>query len=540
VKLRLVAFVAVLVSACTPFSQHLRDGDTLAAAKHWGEAEREYKDAAEDEPNRPEPTDRIRALHDAWAAELTATAEERRAAGDLDGATHSLLRAQQVVPAYPPARRAMAKVLETKAAKAAQLIDSGHSEEALAAFDAILHLQPNESHALAGRTRAKATIADRAFQAGQAFEKKGRPGNALVEYVKADAARPGATAAHERAEALRRSLLSELSFSIVPLPVQDRSKSPDIAVRLTGPRLAAMLPPGLPVKVEEAAPSSHRGVKVSITLDDVQYDYAKDIVPRTAPPPPASEVIREAEGAVAAEGRRVIAGDEQLEHARQDLDRCWAEVLIDCRKALERCGGHDEGACRGSACDAARCSTRVAAVAKSGEDAGALRRRLEASVAAVEAKPGSNSEGFTYDVEVHHATVIGSVTFALSDLDGAATPVTEDFAASDQDETHPAHPEHGIPADALQIKNEATLRRELSDQILAAALDRIHSRYEAYRLALADVARRQFGKSDDSEEAVEAAVRALLVAPDAQPSDLLAMVAKARQIDVPETIAAAR
>jgi hypothetical protein len=80
----------------------------------------------------------------------------------------------------------------------------------------------------------------------------------------------------------------------------------------------------------------------------------------------------------------------------------------------------------------------------------------------------------------------------------------------------------------------------VSDQIVAAVMDRIHTRYEAYRLGLADAARRQFGKSDDSEEAVETAVRALLVAPDAPPPDLLAMVAKARQIDVPETIAAAR
>jgi hypothetical protein len=540
VKRRLFALAALLGSACTPFSQHLRDGDALAAAKRWGEAEREYKDAAEDEPARSEPADRLRALHEGWAAELTASAEERRAAGDLPGATHALLRAQQVVPGYGPARLAMAKVLEARAAAAAQLVDHGHPEEALAAFDAILHLQPNQSQALAGRARAQGTIADLAFKAGQGFEKKGRPGNALVEYVKADAARPGATAAHERAEVLRRSLLSELTFSVVPLPVQDRSKSPDIAVRLTGPRLAAALPPGLPVKIEDAASAGHRGVKVSVTLDDVQYDYTKDIVPRTAPPPPESEGVRQAEATVASEGSRLIAGDEQLEHTRQELDRCWAEVLTDCRKALEKCGAHDEGACRGSACDAARCSAGVAAVARSGEAVSALRRRLQASAAAVEAKPGSGSEGFTFDVEVHHATVIASVTFALSDLDGAATPVSEDFAASDQDEAHPAHPEHGVQADPLQIKNEATLRREVSDQILAAAMERIHNRYEAYRLGLADAARRQFGKSDDSEDAVEAAVRALLVAPDAPPSDLLAMVAKARQIDVPETIATVR
>ncbi|MFP2960693.1 hypothetical protein ACLEPN_23450 [Myxococcus sp. 1LA] len=119
-------------------------------------------------------------------------------------------------------------------------------QDARTEFDAVLSVSPDHAAAKRGVDGVQVAWAKRWFGTGEGLEKAGKLGNALVAYVRADQERVGATAARERAEAVRQKLRDEVAFLVVAAPVEDRAGAPDVAQRLAAGRLAAMLPTKLP------------------------------------------------------------------------------------------------------------------------------------------------------------------------------------------------------------------------------------------------------------------------------------------------------
>src|SRR5205085_4308052 len=113
----------------------------------------------------------------------------------------------------------------------------GALESAESHAAAVLVYLPDLPRAVSLRGQIQVAFSKRAFATAEDLEKSGKLGNALIEYLKADQYKIGATAARERADAVRKKLRTELTWFVEAASVTDKSASPDIAQRLGAGRL---------------------------------------------------------------------------------------------------------------------------------------------------------------------------------------------------------------------------------------------------------------------------------------------------------------
>jgi tetratricopeptide (TPR) repeat protein len=572
-----------VLGGCTAFGRAVKEGDALTTERKWAEAEAAYQRALSLDPDASEVTLKLRAIRKEWSAEIFAHAEKVHGEGDLPGAQKLLVRALELDAQNDGARALLTRTLDERVVAAQALLKAEKLQDARAEFDAVLALAPEHPAARKGVDQVQVAWARRWFKTAEQLEAEGKLGNALLAFLRADQERVGATAARERAEAVRKALREEVSFLIVAQPVEDRSSSPDVAQRLAAGRLAAMLPKELPIRVVTEAPPQRVGVKLSLALERVLPLKAVEESQRTqrylagnrsVPNPKrakfeaallkAERELEDVERKQAATLRDYLRQQADLVTLRQTTERCRERERKVCREIIQECGeaaqelekpGSMPEECNPARCGSGECAQdeqllaqKVAAVQASEkqlqaalEKAELQRREVQRHRDTVFREPLTVEEpmysDFVYDVQLNRLTVKATVTAIVQDLlvKQVPAPDTQDYAVAHEDVSHKGYDRYGVLADPVQLRNELELRVEAGDKAIADVARRVKERFDVYRQARVEDARRGMVRPS-AEDVVETAVRALLLTADAPPQDILQPIAQARGLARPEAL----
>jgi tetratricopeptide (TPR) repeat protein len=584
-SLALLALCALFaVSGCTAFSRAVKEGDELTAQRKWAEAEAAYRRAIAVDPEDSEVTVKLRSMRKSWSQEVYKEAERVHGTGDLATAQKLLVRSLELDGESEPARTLLTKTLDARVEAAQKALKEERLQDARAEFDAVLSVSPDHVAARKGVDAVQVAWAKRWFKTAQQLEESGKLGNALLAYVRADQERVGATAARERAEAVRQKLRDEVAFLVVTTPVDDKAQAPDVAQRLAPGRLASMLPKEVPLRVVTEDPGSKVGVKLDLALERVlplkaveqsQRSQRYMAGNRSVPNPRRKQyedkllqterTLEEVDRKQAAALRDYLRRQAELTTVRQSAERCrererkaCLEVIRDCGEAaseLER-PGQVPGECNPAGCAGGMCQTEEALLAQNSAAVKELEKQLEAALDRQEQQRRDVQRGrdatfrepltveepmysdFVYDVEKHKLTVKATVTSVLRDLltaQAPPAPVTQDYDVTHEDFSHKGYDRYGVLADPVQLRNELELRVEVGDKAVADLSKRVMERFDVYRKKRVEDARRGMVRPG-AEDVVETAVRVLLLTADAPPADILMPVAQARGLQRPEAI----
>ncbi|NVJ26350.1 MULTISPECIES: outer membrane exchange accessory lipoprotein TraC [Myxococcus] len=579
-----LALASLLVlTACSAFSRAVKEGDTASQQQKWAEAEAAYLRALAADPEASEITVKLREVRQAWSKVVLEEARSVHDSGDLDGAMKRLVRALELDAENTAARDLLNTTLDERVAVALTALKADKLQEARVELDAVLSVAPDHAGAKKAVDQVQVAWAKRWFNTGDGLEKAGKLGNALVAYVRADQERVGATAARERAEAVRQKLRDEVAFLVVATPVEDRAGAPDVAQRLAAGRLAAMLPTQLPLRVVTEAPEGREGVKLDLSLERVLPLKAVEdsqrshryLAGKTSVPNPrragfetkllqAERSQEEVDRKQAAALREYLRMQTEMNLLRAGAERCRERERRECLEALQECGeaareAEKPGTLPGE-CSPARCASGLCAKEEQllSQMVVAVKDRETKLEAALEKSEGQRIEvqrhrdttfrepvtveenmfsDFVYDVQMHRLTVTASVTAVMRDLlkDQVPAPHTDDFAVMHEDMSHKGYDRYGVLADPVQLRNELELRVEVGDKAVTDLARRVKERFDAYRGKRVEDARRGMVRPG-AEDVVETAVRALLLTADAPPADVLQPLARARGLTRPETL----
>jgi tetratricopeptide (TPR) repeat protein len=573
-----------LVSGCTAFGRAVKEGDEFTTQKKWAEAEAAYLRALAADPEASEVTIKLREVRKAWSGEIYLDAERVHATGDLPAAQKLLIRALELNADNEKARTLLTQTLDARVEAAQKALKEERLPEARAEFDAVLAVVPDHVAARKGVDAVQVAWARRWFKNAQQLEADGKLGNALLAYVRADQERVGATAARERAEALRQKLRDEVAFLVVATPVEDKAQSPDVAQRLAAGRLASMLPKEVPIRVVTEAPASQVGVKLDLTLERVLPLKAVEPFQRTqrymagnrSVPNPrrkqledrllsAERSLEEMERKHAVSLRDYLRRQAELNTVRQTAERCRERERQLCLKIIRSCGeaigdmkqpGQVPEECNPAPCATRQCGQEEQILAQNAAVVAQLEKQLDAALEQAENQRREVQRGrdaffrepitveepmysdFVYDVELNRLTVKATVTSVLRDLlssQAPPAPVTQDYDVSHEDYSHKGYDRYGVLADPVQLRNELELRVEVGDKAVTDLARRVMERFDAYRQKRVEDARRGMVRPG-AEDVVETAVRVLLLTADKPPPDILLPVSQARGLQRPESI----
>ena len=578
-----LALVLVL-SGCSAFSRAVKEGDLASQEQKWAEAEAAYLRALAADPEASEVKVKLGKVRQAWSEVVLEEARAIHATGDLDGAMKRLVRALELNADNVPARELLGETLDARVAAGNAALKAERLQDARAEFEAVLSVAPDHAAAKRGVDGVQVAWARRWFSTGEGLEKSGKLGNALVAYVRADQERVGATAARERAEAVRQKLRDEVAFLVVATPVEDRAGAPDVAQRLAAGRLAAMLPTKLPLRVVTEAPEGREGVRLDLALERVLPLQVVEESQRTqrylagnrAVPNPrragfegkllqAERTLEDVERKQATALREYLRMQSELTMVRVAAERCRERERRECRDALKECGeaarelsrpGQFPSECNPSRCDARACSAEELLLVAKVAAALDKEKALEAALDKAEGQrtqvqrhrdttfrePITVEEpmysDFVFDVQLHRLTVTATVTAVMRDLLKAQqvpAPNTQDYAVMHEDTAHKGYDRYGVLADPVQLRSELELRVEVGDKAVADLARLVKERFDAYRGKRVEDARRGMVRPG-AEDVVETAVRALLLTADAPPQDILQPLGRARGLNRPEAL----
>lgn len=572
------------MSGCTAFGRAVKEGDQLTAQGKWAEAEAAYLRALAADPEATEVTVKLRDVRRSWSAEVYQEAESAHGSGDLPSAQRLLLRALELDEENARARALLTRTLDQRVQAAQKALQEDRLQEARAEFDAVLKVAPDHPAATKGVDQVQVAWAKRWFKQAQQLEETGKLGNALLAYVRADQERVGATAARERAEALRQKLRDEVAYLVVATPVEDKSQSPDVAQRLAPGRLASMLPKEVPIRVVTEAPESKVGVRLDLALERVMPLKAVEPFQKTqrylagnrSVPNPrrrqfeerllqAERTLEDVERSQGNALRDYLRRQAELTTVRQAAERCRERERKSCVKVIQECGeavlelpqvGQVPEECNPSRCATAQCAQEEGMLAQNVAAAEQLQKQVEATLEKAELQrrevqrnrdlvfrePLTVEEpmysDFVYDVDLHRLTVKATVTSVLRDLlapQSVPAPVTQDYDVVHEDTSNKGYDRYGVLADPVQLRNELELRVEVGDKAMADLAKRVRERFDAYRQKRVEDARRGMVRPG-AEDVVETAVRVLLLTADAPPADILLPVTQARGLKRPEAL----
>jgi tetratricopeptide (TPR) repeat protein len=572
------------VAGCTAFGRAVKEGDQFTEQHKWAEAEAAYLRALAADPEASEVTVKLRAVRKSWSQEVYQEAERVHATGDLPGAQKLLIRALELDGENEPARALLTQTLDARVAAAQTALKEERLQDARAEFDAVLSVAPDHPAARKGVDAVQVAWARRWFKTAQQLEESGKLGNALLAYLRADQERVGATAARERAEAVRQKLRDEVAYLVVSTPVEDKAQAPDVAQRLSAGRLASMLPKEVPIRVVTEAPESKVGVRLDLTLERVLPLKAVEPFQRTqrylagnrsVPNPKrrqyedrlltAERTLEEVERKQAVALRDYLRRQAELNTVRQTAERCRERERKTCLEIIQRCGeavkemdkpGRVPEECSPAACATRQCGQEEQLLAQNAAVVQQLEKQLDASLEQNEQQRREVQRGrdtmfrepvtveepmysdFVYDVELHRLTVKATVTSVLRELLSAQAPpapVTQDYEVKHEDYSNKGYDRYGVLADPVQLRNELELRVEVGDHAMADLARRVMERFDAYRHKRVEDARRGMVRPG-AEDVVETAVRVLLLTADKPPADILLPVTQARGLQRPEAL----
>jgi tetratricopeptide (TPR) repeat protein len=581
----LACLLLLPLAGCTAYHRALKDGEAALQAGQYEAAEQAYQLALAADPRSQEAQAGLAKVRRAWALELVARGDAAKQAGELGQAADAYARAASLDASNPEAPERLRQTLEARAAQGHAAVKAGELVVALAHFEAVLRHDAQHTSARMGQDRVHAEWARQLFARATAYEQDGKLGNALVEYVRADQERPGATPARERAAALRERLRDEVAYWVEMPPVEDRAGFPDVAGRLAAGHITAALPTGVPIRVVTQSPKGGVGVRLSVALERVWSQKDVETSQRTKTYVAGTRAVvngRRGEAEVAllelerdaqdleAQStqllRNLLRASGEATQAQELLERCrerareeCAQAFADCARAgRERQPGEKGEAAVTSACRADRCSASVCAqegqaLSQRRGEAEQLRgqlerlqtaldqqrRKVERSRDAMVREPLTVEEPmeaeFIYDVELHRLKVHATVTTRLEELfgDGAPTvPFTREHVVESEDTTHQGHEKVSVLADPLALRTEAELRNAVGEKAALDVASLVRARFDAYRAKRVQAAQRGMVRAG-AEDVVETTVRALLLTADAPPQELTAPLAAARRISDP-------
>lgn len=584
------------VSGCTAFGRAVKEGDDFSTQHKWAEAEAAYLRALAADPEASEVTIKLRAVRKAWSEEIYKEAEQIHATGNLPEAQKKLIRALELDAENESARTLLTRTLDARVEAAQKALKEDRLPEARAEFDAVLAVLPDHPAARKGVDAVQVAWARRWFKNAQRLEADGKLGNALLAYIRADQERVGATAARERAEAVRLKLRNEVAFLVVATPVEDKAQAPDVAQRLAAGRLATMLPREVPIRVVTEAPESRVGVRLDLTLERVLPIKAVEPFQRTqrylagnrSVPNPrrkqledrllnAERTLEEMERKHAVSLREYLRRQSELNTVRQTAERCRERERQLCLQIIQQCGdaistmqqpGEQSGEqpgeqpwqvpeqCNPAPCATRQCGAEEQILATNAAVVQQLEKQLDTTLDETEGQRREVQRGrdaffrepitveepmysdFVYDVDLNRLTVKATVTSVLRDLlstQAPPAPVTQDYDVSHEDYSNKGYDRYGVLADPVQLRNELELRVEVGDKAMADLAQRVMARFDAYRQKRVEDARRGMVRPG-AEDVVETSVRVLLLTADKPPPDILLPMSQARGLQRPEAI----
>lgn len=596
---RLLVLVLLLAAAagCSAYSRAVSRGDELARDGQWEAAEAAYLDAEKAEPGKPETQLRIQNVRNKRAESWIARGRAARDALNFDEVLKAYNEALKVTPDNPEVSAIWDAAIKERLDFAEGDMRKGALESAIRHVDAVLIYLPDSSRAQSLRGQVQVAFAQRAFATAEDLEKKGKLGNALIEYLRADEMKVGATAARERADTVRKKLRTELTWFVEAATVTDKSGSPDIAQRLGAGRLGQSFGEKIPLSVVTQAPKDARGVRLTLSVDRVTFNREKTSIQRTkkylagmkAVPNPerakneaklleAERRLEEIDDSFMASLRKYTDAQNAVDRARDAADRCTADALADCQRALDDC--KEEAAliaakavsaataaaqqpnpqgpppipqmCVKMECSAGNCGQPKENVLVAEREQSSRRVALEGAATSVDRQHREIQRlrdlvyrtpltveqpmysDFVYDIDVHTLKGRALVTLQLDDLQSEPMrqPFSQDFFVSKKDETHKGYDRYEILVDPLVLPNELDVRIELGEKALADVVKRVRAKFDVYRDSWLKSARLSLPRAG-AEDAVESLVRAVLVSADAPPADILDALAKAKGIRRP-------
>lgn len=588
-KLALAALLLLAVAGCSAYSRAISRGDELAQKGDWIGAEAAYLDAQQADPKRSETALRIENVRNKRAEEWVAKGEKAREDKQLDAALHAFAEAVKIAPNNERVVTAYQNAIEERLNFAEGDLKNGALESAERNVNAVLALRPDIARARSLAGQIQNAFAQRSFATAEDFEKKGLLGNALVEYLRADERKIGATPARERAEVVRKKLREELMWFVQAMPVNDRTASPDVAQRIGAGRIGGAFSEKLPIMVVTEAPKTARGVKVSLSIDRVWMTRDKTGIQKTQRYLAGMKAVQNPERAkneqqlLLAERQFEQVGDDfssalrrysdaqaAVDRARDGYDRCAADAVSACQRTIDDCRAESvklineavngdpnqpkatPNPCQKVDCSLDTCTHDRSNVTTAEKEQSDRRRAMEAAANNVDRQrreiqrlrdlvyrtPLTVEEpmysDFVYDVDVHTLHGRALVTLNIDDLQAepSKAPLTVEYEVAKSDETHKGYDRYGILVDPLVLPQELDVRTDLGDKALADITRRVRARFDIYRNAWLKDARLALPRAG-AEDAVEKLVRALFVSGDAPPADILQALGKTKGLREP-------
>ncbi|MCI0574141.1 MAG: TetR family transcriptional regulator, partial [Myxococcaceae bacterium] len=267
--LPLGCLLVLTLTGCSAYHRAVKEGEAALQAGNFEAAESAYQLALAADPHGHEAQGGLANTRRAWALQLVARGDAAREAGQLEQAAEAYARAASLDASNPEAPERLRQTLEGRVAAGNEALKQGELGAAMAHFDAVLRHNREHTYARMGKDRVHAEWARQSFARAEAYVRAGKLGNALVEFVRADQERAGATPARERAAAVRERLRDEVAYWVELPAVEDRASAPDVAQRIAAGHIAAWLPEEVPIRVVTQSPKGGAGVRVSVALERV-------------------------------------------------------------------------------------------------------------------------------------------------------------------------------------------------------------------------------------------------------------------------------
>lgn len=402
----LAAPALVLVVGCGgAYGAAIARGDDFAKAGLWDKAAAEYEAAMRLDPSEPEAQIKLKEARRKMSGERLSKGRALMARGEIAAGLAAIQEAAKLDADSVEAQKALTDANAQALARAEELLGADEGRKALELTALVLKGSPNDPRAkdLDGRVRDR--LAEQSYARGDAFQAKGKLGNALVEFAACVDYRADYKDAKLRVGQVKLALEKEITFYVVLDKFADTGGG--LAGVLTPELLGVSFDEKLPLKVVAQAPSAKApppppkdpkaakadapaaeasvyGVKVSGKFDGYKYTHDQNKVGKTCdyvcgkdyePNPDYAA----AERTVADSERQQAQADDEAARAQQEIDR-WQKEVDDKQKTLmaaqadedkaradlERCEGNkkpgDSSACSSerSRVDSARRSVESA------------------------------------------------------------------------------------------------------------------------------------------------------------------------------------
>jgi hypothetical protein len=563
-----VATLVALSSGCGgAYTEAIARGDKLAAAGMWDEAAAAYAQAQKIDPVDPEAQIKLKAVRRKQASERLTKGKSLIARGELEKGLVALQDAAQLDPDNTEAQAALADANAEALHEAERLMDKGDLQHAFELTTLVLKGSPRDPRAKRVDAKVREALADASYARADDFQKRGKLGNALLEYAACLDYIPDYRDAKLRVGQAKLALEQEITYYVVLGRFEDQTGPKDLARALTVDLLSQSFDPKLPLRVVAAAPDkgNPRGVRLTGRFENYRFEHGQDRLEKSCdyecgkeqqPNPDYEPAVQRVKNEEEQEAR----AQRDVDDAQKDFDRYQREVadlqkdvdryrdeVDQRRKTLDECRDRhkndnppsssscssEESSLKSSESSLDSASQRMYFPKQNLESAqnklSDRRRTLEsARQEATDARAHLRDTPpmkwvvrmcpHNYQISVHTLTAEVTVRMTAEQihdktklLDDQAFP----YRSGARDETFAAQPNRCpevAAGDPLQLPSEKELKLDLVTSSIKGVRDKVMGAYERNRQRYLADARREEA-AGVSEEAVEAYVRYVLTGP---------------------------